>query len=243
MSRDAERARLLSELAHEFQTPIAILKSSIEALAESGSAGANANAKRANAAYIAQATLDRLSRLVREFLDAAALKNQANAFRMAPIALSDLLSGVCEDCALLAEDKGVPLSCVSDVVSIAGDRDKLKQVFLNLISNALKHTGSGGSIAIAGKAVGRDVAITVADTGTGIAPEHLPRVFERFYRISTPGMPDAPEGNGIGLSLCRDIVMAHGGTIAVESEPGQGACFTVRLPALADQPQKSCYNQ
>jgi two-component system sensor histidine kinase BaeS len=145
------------------------------------------------------------------------------------IALAPLLRESCEDCALLAEDKGVHLVIDEEKdIHIRGDQGKIKEVLLNLISNALKHTPPGGEIALQSRRAGSVVQIIVEDTGSGISPEVLPHIFERFYKI--PDDADAIPGNGIGLSICREIVEAHGGKISVESEPGKGSRFIISLP-------------
>ena len=107
------------------------------------------------------------------------------------------------------------------------DRERVAHVFDNLIGNALAHTGRGGSITLSAEADGDSVRFAVADTGEGIAAEHLPRLFEKFYRV--PGSRSAG-GAGLGLAIAREIVAAHGGQIDVASRPGEGTTFTFRLP-------------
>ncbi len=118
-------------------------------------------------------------------------------------------------------------------LSVSGDADGLYQVVVNLVLNALQAMPKGGTLQLATAADGDGVRITVADTGTGIAPEHLPHVFEPFF--TTRQAPDAAgrTGSGLGLSVSWGIVQAHGGRIAVASTPGAGATFTVWLPARA----------
>ena len=116
-----------------------------------------------------------------------------------------------------------------------GDRDRLQQVLWNLLSNAIKFTPTGGTDRGPRGACGNAIRITVADTGIGIAPEHLPFVFQRFWQAHT-GASREYGGLGIGLALTRHLVEMHGGTIAAESPgPGGGATFTVALPAAADK--------
>jgi two-component system, OmpR family, sensor histidine kinase BaeS len=114
-------------------------------------------------------------------------------------------------------------------LTVTGDRDRLTQVLSNLMRNALEHTPEGGSITVSAEQGGDEVSIEVSDTGAGIAAEHLPQVFERFFRADPARRHVA--GSGIGLTISRAIVQGHGGTITVHSDgPGRGATFTVRLP-------------
>lgn len=214
----ASQIRFLSEVAHEFQTPLAILRGNIDILAE-----------RKKASDVATATLDRLSRLVANLLDVAKLDFGAHTHR--EIVDANLLAEtVREDCAILAEDRGVTIAlAATQPVFISVDKDKFKEVLLNLLSNALKHTPAGGSITIEIGAHGSSAKIAVADTGSGIPPEHLPYIFERLYRIDND-RSDQPSGTGLGLHICRQIIRALDGTITAESDPGRGSRFIVRLP-------------
>ena len=235
------QSKFLAEVAHEFQTPIAILKGNIEVLAKPN----RRSTERANAIYVATTTLDRLSRLVNNLLDIARLNFSKDRLRRQPVDLENLIEAVRDDCAILAEDKNISIMIdlprPSAKIFVAGDRDKLKEVLLNLLSNALKHTPAGGTISMTARAYGgngdgvsvenREAEIVVADTGPGISPETLPRIFERFYRIENPRNMALP-GMGLGLHICRQIVEAHGGTIVAESQPGRGSRFIIHLPLV-----------
>src|SRR5262249_51937745 len=113
-----------------------------------------------------------------------------------------------------------------DVPEIWGDRDRLLQVFENLIGNAIKFTGPGGSVVAGATSRDREVVFWVADTGSGIAPEDVPRVFDRFWQATRPRR----EGAGLGLPITKGIVEAHGGRIWVESTPGKGTTFSFTIP-------------
>lgn len=221
----AAQSKFLGDVAHEFQTPLAILKGNIGILAKKNVAG------RANAVYVATTTLDRLSRLVTNLLDIAKLNFGKEKFKGGTVNVRTLLEEARDDCIILAEDKGVSLSLASDAgLFVRGDKDKLKEVILNLVSNALKHTPARGEIKLLAKRVGANIEIAVADTGKGIPAENLPRIFDRFYKINRRGIE---EGSGIGLHLCRRIVEAHSGTIVAESEPGLGSRFIIHLPVVS----------
>ncbi len=139
-----------------------------------------------------------------------------------------MLEEIYDDCYILSKNKGIEFSFSSEPMTISGDGYKLKEVFLNLLSNAFTHTCSGGSVYFGARRAGNNAEIVVTDTGSGIAPENIPHLFERFYRINNEPL----KGNGIGLNICKQIIEVHGGTISVESELGKGSSFIVRLPLL-----------
>lgn len=232
-----ERAEFLSNISHELQTPIAILRGNVEVL-QSRSA---TDAERATAERVIVSTLDGMSRLIGNVLESAKLKFSKKVFCEQDILIEALLRETHEDCFLLAEDKGIRLSVEGSVdgedendLSVRGNRDRLKEVLFNLISNALKHTPPGGTIALRAERAGTAARITVQDSGCGIAPEALPHIFERFYRIEGDGAFGSGRvvvsGTGIGLNLCREIIEAHGGKITAESELGKGSRFIISLP-------------
>ena len=241
-----ERAEFISNISHELQTPIAILRGNVEVL-QSGRA---TDAERATAERVIVSTLDGMSRLIGNVLESAKLKFSKKILYEQEIAVGALLRETHEDCLLLAEDKGIRLlleidESAEDDISVCGNRDRLKEVLFNLISNALKHTPCGGTIALRVERVGSHgtvaagaACITVEDSGCGIASEELPHIFERFYRIENNSLafaegdvpPSAEPSHGIGLNICREIVETHKGTIMAESAPGKGSRFIISLP-------------
>src|SRR5262249_13689918 len=117
--------------------------------------------------------------------------------------------------------------------AVLGNGDQLARLFRNLVENAIRHTPPDGRIILSARAEGEtQVLLTVADTGEGIAPEHLPHVTERFYRVDS-GRARAAGGAGLGLAICRSIAESHGGTLRIRSAPGQGTTVEVRLPRTA----------
>jgi signal transduction histidine kinase len=142
--------------------------------------------------------------------------------------LATLVSEVVSVYEDVAEDKQIELRTSIDAgLTIPGDRDRLRQVLANLIDNAVKYTPSGGRVTVTAHADGSTARIEVADTGIGIAAHDLSRIWERLYRSD---QSRAERGLGLGLSLVRAIVRAHGGTVDVATEHGQGSTFTVSLP-------------
>ncbi|HUC31559.1 MAG TPA: HAMP domain-containing sensor histidine kinase [Candidatus Paceibacterota bacterium] len=226
-----DRAEFLTNISHELQTPIAILRGNVEVLQRRSIT----DAERASAERVIVTTLDGMSRLIGNVLESAKLKFSKKIVHEDTILVGALLRETHEDCFLLAEDKGIRLSvevatseASKEDLSLRGNRDRLKEVLLNLISNALKHTARGGKVVLRAERAGTAARISVEDSGSGIAPEELPHIFERFYRIEN-GTAATP-GTGLGLNICREIIEAHGGKITVESEWGKGSRFIICLP-------------
>jgi signal transduction histidine kinase len=147
-----------------------------------------------------------------------------------PVAISALIAEVVEFFHPLADEAGVQLSTdLDDSVSVPGDPSWLHQLFANLLHNAIKYTPAGGRIEVNAAPREQGVSVIIRDTGIGIDPEQAANVFEPFQRAA--GRPETP-GVGLGLPLAREIARAHGGEIALESEPGKGSTFTVSLPTV-----------
>ena len=222
------QSRFLADLSHEFQTPISILKGNVECLERIK------NMKGKSEFYTIETTLDRLSRLVDNLLSIARLNFSKTNLEKRRVNVEKLLEQAYDDCLVLARDKGVALSFSSEKCFVFGSADKLKEVLLNLISNALSHTLPGGTISLSAKISDDEIEIAVTDTGSGISRKNLPHVFERFYKIDGNGLG----GTGLGLYICRQITEAHGGTITAESKPGKGSSFIIRLPLSRHNSEK-----
>jgi signal transduction histidine kinase len=216
------QSKFLTDVSHEFKTPLAILKMYAGIFAESK------DTERKKAWYVIDTTLDRLNRMVSDILDVTRKKSTGDGSCKKRIIIKDLLRETRDECAILAESKKIGLCLLGSDISVLGERDRLKEVFLNLLSNAMQHTPVGGSISLMAHETDNEAEIMVRDTGFGISQENLPHIFERFYRIGGDGF----EGTGIGLYLCRQIIEEHGGTITAESQKGKGSCFVIRLPIL-----------
>ena len=147
-----------------------------------------------------------------------------------PIDLAALVRDAAETMRPLAEDRGVRLRVeCAGTPKINGDAARLRQVVYNLLDNAIKYTPAGGAVDVRVVEQEGEAVVTVADTGSGIPAEHLQRVFDRFYRVDKARSREQG-GTGLGLSIARSIVVAHGGTIALDSTPGRGTTVTVTLP-------------
>ena len=164
-------------------------------------------------------TLCRMSGMIDHLLAVARLNFSKEKLHKTEITVDTLLEEAYHDCFVLAEDRGILLSYASDPVRILGDRDRLKEVILNLISNALKHTARGGKIVLFGKLAGEHAEISVKDTGSGIASEHVEHIFDRFYRIRGTDCP----GTGLGLDICKKIMEMHEGASGWRASLAKGA--------------------
>jgi two-component system, OmpR family, sensor histidine kinase BaeS len=220
------RRRLLADLAHELRTPLATLEAYHEGLAD-GVVEADAD----TVATLQHAT-GRLQRLVEDLSLVSRAEEGQLTFELRPLDLAELVTAAVEAASPAARERGVDVGVrvpEPGAVMVEGDRDRLGQVFANLLTNALEHTPVGGTVTLTLVTDRRGVQIEVADTGAGIATEHLPHVFERFFRADPSRRWVA--GSGIGLTISRAIVQSHDGEITAHSEgEGRGATFTVRLP-------------
>lgn len=233
MSSDLARAsqlrrQMTADLAHDLRTPLSILRGYTEGLQDGRLRGGESIYR------IMHGEVEHLQRLVEDLrvlslADAGELP--LNRRTVDPLALLErtALAYMME-----AEQSGVALRVDADetLPSIDVDVDRITQVLNNLVSNALRHT-SEGEVALGAAAAGDQVRITVRDTGSGIAAEDLPFVFERFYRADKSRQRGDEPNSGLGLAISKAIVDAHGGAIEVASEPGRGTTFTITLPAAA----------
>ncbi len=219
----------LANVSHDLRTPLTSIQGFSQAIAE-GVASDPEAARRA--AQIIHDEATRLHRMVESLLDLARIEAGRLDMQAHAVALSDLLNSIGQSLSVKARDRGVDLrlKVPPDLPRIAGDGDRLAQVFTNLVDNAIKHTPSGGTIVLRAQLAGDGVAIIVQDTGAGIPPEDLPRIFERFYQVDKSRQHDPRSGMGLGLAITRQIVEAHGGAIQVASRVGVGTTFTVWLP-------------
>jgi len=170
---------------------------------------------------------ERMSRLVADLLLLAAADIEERPIHKQTVALDDLLRDVYRAALILASDNVTVSLDVRDGVAIEADGDRIKQLVLNLVDNAVKFTPAGGHVTISLHASPDEAVIQVADTGIGIAPEEQQAIFDRFYRVEHAR---SRRGSGLGLSISSWIAAAHGGSIDVESQPGSGSTFTVHLP-------------
>lgn len=218
--------RFTADASHELKTPLTILRGEIEV-------GLKRLRTPEEYQKILASNLEEvkhMSRMVEDLLTLARADMGALELRKEVVDLGGLVREVWEEVRLWAEDKGVELLFQEDgEARIMGDRGRLRQLALNLIDNAIKYTPSGGRVELRVVRDGDEVTFSVADTGEGIPPEDLQRIFERFYRVDKARSRQRG-GTGLGLSICKWIAEAHGGRISAESELGRGSKFHVFLP-------------
>jgi signal transduction histidine kinase len=223
-----ERSRrdLVANVSHELKTPITAIRAHLENLAD------GIEQPDRDTLQVMLGQTERLGRLVDQLLDLSKLESGEVPLQLEPVALAPMVERVISefsvgravtDIALIAE--------VPDDLVVDADRERIHQVVFNLVDNAVRFTPPGGEVTIAAERVADRIRVTVRDTGVGVASEHLPRLFERFYRVDPARSREDGGGTGIGLAIARSIVEGHGGRIAAQSEPGRGATFTFDLPA------------
>jgi signal transduction histidine kinase len=173
-----------------------------------------------------------MQRIVDELLDLSRIETGHWRPRPESIRIADLAAEVFARSAASAKSKSVALdtSIDQEAQTIVADRTALDQILMNLVENALRHTGEGGRITIQTLAEADGVSLIVSDTGSGIPPEHLPRIFERFYRADS-GRSREAGGTGLGLAIVRHLVEAHGGMVRAESVVGAGTTIRIFFPA------------
>ena len=224
---DRMRSELLTMVSHDLHTPLTAIKGSLEVLLHE-TVGVEL---RRELLGIAQKNADRLFRMVSDILDLARIEAGRFQGRREQFDVLTALRGTIDRLQQMAQDRGisVTLTVPAGPLTVSADSLRMEQVFTNLLGNALKFTPRGGRIAIAAAERGAHILVTVADSGVGIPPEHLDRVFDRFYRVPMPAS-SAVEGTGLGLSICKAVVEEHGGRIWVESQVGRGSTFFVIIP-------------
>ncbi len=212
--------RFSNDAAHELRTPLAAMQSILSVIAEQRRTPAEYEAALAD---LSEET-DKLRALTDDLLRLA--RAEASEPLWEPVDLAELVPEVVDSLRPLTDADRARLTCLTEGdASVVGDTDALIRLLVNLLDNAIKHTPAG-SIAVTVRGLPDEVRIAVTDTGDGIAAEHLPHVFDRFYRAEESR---TTAGTGLGLAICREIVHTHGGDIEVTSEPGAGSTFTVRL--------------
>jgi signal transduction histidine kinase len=223
---EARRLELIGNVAHELRTPLASIKGYMEGLID--------GVLPAEVATFQQVSreADRLQRLVYNLEELSRVEAGTFELHPKPTAVAHLVEFVVDRLGRQFEEKGVTLEAdvPPDLPLIRADEDRVGQVLLNLVGNALQYTPSGGHVSLVTRREGENVRLSVQDTGIGISPEHLPHVFERFYRVDK-SRSRAGGGSGIGLTIARHLVEAHGGQIEAASDgSGLGSTFSFTLP-------------
>jgi two-component system phosphate regulon sensor histidine kinase PhoR len=225
-----ERTRkdFVANASHELRTPLTSIKGFVEAL-QDGTTEDSAQAQ--HFLEIISRQIDRMSKIISDMSLLSQIEAEGFQLKRARFSLKELIDEMLEQHKGLAAKKGVQIGAAIEVQqdSVTADRDRLTQVFINLIDNAIKFTSEGGQVRLCLSEKSGSLLVAVADTGIGIPSTDLPRIFERFYTVDKARSRELG-GTGLGLSIVKHIVEAHGGEVWVESELGKGSTFSFSLP-------------
>jgi len=230
--------RFTADASHELKTPLTVLRSGIErALTHPRTSP--------EVMEVLDETLvevNRMAELVEALLTLARADEGRAPLHLEPVDLRDVIGEIAETAGILGEQAGVDVGVVvlERPLVVSVDKSRIRQLLMNLLTNAIKYTPAGGKVSIDCGAADGTVAFTVQDTGVGIAPGDLPHIFDRFWRADAARSRTGERpGVGLGLAICKWIAEAHGGTITVQSRPARGTTFTVAIPTGATKPARS----
>jgi two-component system phosphate regulon sensor histidine kinase PhoR len=233
------RVDFVANASHELRTPLASLLGFVETL--QGPAKEDAGAREKFLAIMREQA-QRMARLVDDLLSLSRIEQHLHLRPDTPVNLAMVVAHIIDTLSPMAEENGLTLDVeLAQYVIVPGDRDELARVVENLIENAIKYgrkdnNGAAAVIEISLEVIGEEAVLTVRDHGPGVAPEHLPRLTERFYRVDA-GKSRAKGGTGLGLAIVKHIVLRHRGRLMIDSALGEGATFRVFLPLLSTQAQ------
>ena len=223
---ETTRREFVSNVSHELRSPLASIRSMVETLS-----GGAIDDRRTAADFIARIEEDvhRMEALVSDLLELSRLESGQIALDVRPLSLRSIAEDTVAAFRDRSADRDVSMhiDMPGDLPLVSGESEKIRQILTNLMDNALKFTPPRGSITLSALPDDRSVTARVSNTGDGIAPEHLPHLFERFYKVDRSRRD---QGTGLGLAIVKHIVLAHGGEVDVESRLGEGATFTFTLP-------------
>ncbi len=230
LSRQAQQD-FVANVSHDLKTPITSIRGWSQALLDGTAVSPT---EQQQAASIINKEADRMARMVSQLLDLARIESGQLELAQQPVDLAQVLTNVQQNLRLRAEEQKIHLTLeTAPVPPVLGDHDRLVQVFTNLVDNALVHTPTGGRIHLQVRPHGeKAVEGIVQDTGSGIPPEDLSRIFERFYQVDKARTSER-RGSGLGLAIVQELVAAHNGRIQARSQVGEGTIFVIRLPTTA----------
>jgi signal transduction histidine kinase len=218
------RRDFVANVQHELKTPLTAIAGYAETLA--------AESLDAQATGFAQTIVDnarRMQRLVDDLLDLSRIESGAWEPEPRPVDVEAVAREAWRPFAERAAGRDIAFETATSSSSVSSDPEALRQIFTNLFDNALRHTPRGGRIRVAAQRAGDDTIVRVSDTGSGIPADHLPRIFERFYRVD-PGRSRQEGGTGLGLAIVKHLVEAHAGRVEAESELGRGTTILLYFP-------------
>jgi signal transduction histidine kinase len=219
----------VANVSHELKTPLTSVQGFAQAILDGT---ADTSESRTQAVQIIYNEAGRMHRMVLDLLDLARLDAGTADLKMSAVDVQALLQNIVIKFTPQAQKAGIrlDLDIPAALPAVLGDGDRLAQVFINLVDNALKFTPAGGRVILSAIPAGSEMELTVSDTGPGIPPEALPRLFDRFYQVDASRAGGEGHGAGLGLAIAKEIVEAHGGRISVRSELGHGTTFVIHLP-------------
>ncbi len=223
----SRQRRFVADASHELRTPVAVIrnKAGITLL------GTPTLSEATSVLHEIRGETERLSHLISDLLTLARGDEGQALFECEQVQFDVLVETVVAITEVLATERGIHLEVqVREPITLQGDEARLIQVVMNLLENAIRYTHTGGKVYVMLEKLPSSVRLTVRDTGVGIAPEHLPHIFERFYRADPSRKQIEGNGSGLGLAIVEWIVLAHHGSVDVTSQVGQGSCFTITLP-------------
>jgi len=222
------RSRFISDASHEIRTPLTAIGGFAAAIADGT---ADTEEERARCAAMIVREVERLNRLTNDLLDLSRIESGAVRLNLQPVDMAELIREAVASFETQIRGRGVlvELDLPGNLPMVRGDADRLHQVLLNLLSNAIRFNRPQGKIAVLARSGDGGVRVEVKDTGLGIAPEALPHIWERFRRAD-PSRAREEGGTGLGLAIVRSIITAHGGTVSVESSLGEGSVFSFTVP-------------
>jgi two-component system sensor histidine kinase VicK len=229
------RSEFVANVSHELRTPLTVIKGAIDTVMTYEDMDAETRDSFLSSALDES---NRMLRIVRDLLILTRLDNKKTQWKISRYDMNKTLKHLCDVMADMAKDRGHELSLNINgdpLPEMSGDKERIEQVLINIMTNAIKYTPDNGKIEVDAYSEHKNVVIRVKDNGIGISKEDLPRLFERFYRAdksrtNDPTVATETGGTGLGLAIAKEMVEAHGGKINLESERGKGTCVTIVLP-------------
>lgn len=222
----------VSMVSHELRTPLTSIKGYVDLIVD-GEAG-EINEVQREFLQIVQENSDRLVSLINDLLDISRIESGRVHLKVEPLEMGEVLQGVVDTFRTFADQSDVELSChvARGLPRAAADRDRVGQVLMNLVSNAIKYSPGGGSVLVSARRTGNDVLVEVTDTGIGIEPDDVKQLFTKFFRVDS-SLTREIGGTGLGLSICKSVIELHGGEIGVRSKSGKGSTFWFTVPVAS----------
>ncbi|MFQ5348961.1 MAG: sensor histidine kinase [Thermoanaerobaculia bacterium] len=233
------KSDFISTVSHELRTPLTSIKNAVDLLS-SGRAG-EVGPPQQRFLGMASRNINRLAQIIDDLLDLSKIEAGQLEYRFREVDVPELLDEVTQRFRSEAEERSLELelSCPAELPKAWVDPHRIDQVLTNLLGNALKFTPAGGRIEVRAQHLDNGIEVRIADTGVGLSPEEQERVFDRFYQVEDP-LTRKCKGSGLGLSICRRLLAAHGSTLSLESAPGEGSSFFTVLPEASAESAEVC---